>query len=224
MTDFIKNISESFKTKVAEIQANPVNTQGVIINSVPIQQLIRIYNLDRVQSLKVIDNPYTGKVNQDNAKDAELYTSALGTPVVINLKFASVEYTDLLTGRQKFTSELTFDTVLCTVSQAKRIVRTEIQGADGTVKEYIGLDDYSVQINGIICGDNGRYPATEVNALKQMLDAPVAVPVISSFLNRLGIYNVVVMDYAIPQEAGGYSKQDFSITALSDTPLELQIT
>lgn len=224
MADYIKNIAESFREKISEIKANPVNSQGVIIKSVPIQQLIRIYNLDRVQNLKVIDNPYTGKVNQDAQKDAELYTSPLGTPVVINLKFASVEYTDLLTGRQKFTNELTFDTVLCTVSQAKRIVRTEIQGADGTVKEYIGLDDYNVQINGIICGDNGRYPAAEVDALKRMLDAPVAIPVISSYLNRLGVYNVVVQDYSLPQEAGGYSKQDFSIMALSDTPLELQIT
>lgn len=224
MAEYIKNISEGFKTKVGEIKANPVSAQSVIVNSVPIQQLIRIYNLNNVENLKVIDNPYTGKINQDNDKDPELYKSLLGTPVVINLKLEAVRYTDFTTGRTVSTSELIFDTILCTVSQAKRIKTTEIQGADGTVKEYIGLDDYNVQINGIICGSNGKHPAAEVTALKQMLDAPVPIPVVSSFLNRLNIYNIVVMDYTLPQEAGGYSKQDFSIMALSDKPLELQIT
>ena len=85
------------------------------------------------------------------------------------------------------------------------------------------MDDYQVNINGIITGANGVHPADTVTELKKMLDAPVAIPVVSSFLNRLGIYNIVVNDYSIPQVAGGYSKQDFSINAISDAPLELQI-
>jgi hypothetical protein len=39
----------------------------------------------------------------------------------------------------------------------------------------------------------------------------------------MGIYNIVVTDYSMPQNAGGISRQDFSINAISDEPLELQI-
>jgi len=202
-------------------KTEPVSTGGLVVKSVSLQQLVRTFNLQNVRSLNQPANNYEGKINQTTVKDPELYKSALGTPVVIDLTFDSVTYKDFNTNQTKTTDKITFVTVLCTVTQPKKIVKTEIQGADGTVKEYIGLDDYQVSINGIITGANGQRPLSELLALKRMLDAPVPVPVISSFLNNLGIFNVVVNDYTLPQEAGGWSKQDFSINAISDTPLEL---
>ena len=41
-------------------------------------------------------------------------------------------------------------TVLMQVSQEKRIVKTPIQGRDGTIKQYIGLGDYKIKCTGII--------------------------------------------------------------------------
>ena len=195
----------------------------IIIPNEQITNLIRTFNLQNVQVVNTTDNPYNGKIAASPAADPALYKSALGTPVVINLVFDTVTYTNFFTKQSFTTRVLQFDTILCTVSQAKKIIKTEIQGRDGTVKEYIGLDDYQVNINGIITGANGVHPADTVTELKKMLDAPVAIPVVSSFLNRLGIYSIVVNDYSIPQVAGGYSKQDFSINAISDAPLELQI-
>lgn len=220
----------------------PINQDKLVIKGVSVNQLLREYNVQDVSTINLRQvargvnqiavnrtvqqpkNPYEGKINQAISADPELYKSALGTPVVINLEFKSVTYTDLKTKQVKTTDDIVLDTVLCTVAQAKKIVKTEIQGADGTVKEYIGMDDYQVTINGIIVGENRRAPVNEVLALKRMLDAPVAIPVVSSFLNNLGIFSVVVNDYAVPQVAGGISKQDFTINAISDTPIELQIT
>jgi hypothetical protein len=198
-------------------------TQTVVIPSVPLSQLLRTYNVLNVQPLAVRDNPFDGKINQLDNRDPELYKSALGTPVVIDLLFQSVTYTDFIRNRKVTTDELRLQTVLCTVSRASIIIKTQIQGRSGTVKEYISKDDYSISINGIIVGENGQYPEAEALALQRIAEAPVPIPIVSRFLNALEIYNVVVEDYSMPQTAGGISKQDFTIMAISDEPLELQI-
>ena len=234
MPDFLQNIANSnvatnvgntFTEKISEIKNNPVNTQGLVIKSVPLAFLTRAFNMQNVNTIKPPTNPYLGKSDFLTVpRDKELYKSALGTSVVINLIFDSVTYTDINTKKVVTTRRMQFDAVLCTVSQAKKIIKTEIQGFNGTVKEYIGMDDYEVSINGIIAGANGVYPMENVLELKRMLDAPVPIPVTSNFLNNLDIFNIVVADYTLPQEAGGYSTQNFSISAISDTPLELQIS
>jgi hypothetical protein len=199
------------------------NTKTVVIPNVPLTQLVRTFNLVNVQPLAVRDNPYEGKINQLDSRDPELYKSALGTPVIIDLLFQSVTYTDFNKNRQVTTDELRLQTVLCTVSRPSIIIKTQIQGKNGTVKEYISKDDYAVTINGIIVGENGQYPETEALALQRMAEAPVPIPVVSRFLNALEIYNIVVVDYSMPQTAGGISKQDFTLICISDEPLELQI-
>lgn len=193
-----------------------INTGPYIIPSVPVNTLVRAYNLNNVTSLQNTQNPYEGKVGQSATSDPELYKSSLGTPVVIDLTLDSVTYNDFNTNQVKTTDSITFVTVLCTVHQSKNIITTSINNRPGTVKEYIGLGDYEVTINGIITGENGKMPEQEIQALKRMLDAPVAIPVTSRFLNLLGIYYLVVKDYDIPQEPGGISTQPYTIECLSD--------
>lgn len=161
-------------------------------------------------------------ISKSSNRDKELYKSTLGTPVYTNLQFTGKSYT-AQNGEQKSFKTLVFDAVLMTVNQSKNIVTTAIQGRDGTVKEYIGMGDYSLTINGIITGANGHYPADEVRDLKRLLDAPIAIEVVSWYLQNLDIANIVIKDYTIEQVEGGYSYQRFSINALSDTPQEIQI-
>jgi len=166
--------------------------------------------------------PGNYNIPQGSPKDEPLSTSALNTPVYSNIHFLDVEYTDNQ-GRVITTNGKIYDAVLITVSQAKKIITTEIQGRDGTVKEYIGLDDYQVVVNGIITGANGIHPVDEIAQLKKMLDAPVAIDVACAYLQNLGIQSLVVMDYVFEQQAGGYSYQTFSITFKSDVPQQLRL-
>lgn len=200
-----------------------INTGTIVIPNVPVQQLIRTFNLSNVRPLDVRDNPYQGRVNQSDSRDPALYRSALGTPVVIDLTFQSVRYTDFEKNREVSTEQLQLQAVLCTVSRPSIIVKTQIQGRNGTVKEYISKDDFAITINGIIVGENGQFPEAQVISLQRICEAPVAIPVVSRFLNALQIYNIVVEDYTMPQTAGGISKQEFTINAISDQPIELQI-
>ena len=194
-------------------------TKTVVIPNVPVTQLVRAFNVTNVRPFADSNNPYEGVIEQTDNRDK----SALGKLVVIDLLFKSVTYTDFNKNRKVTTDDVRLQTVLCTVSRPSIIIKTQIQGRSGTVKEYISKDDYVITINGIISGQNGQYPEAEALALQRIADAPVAIPVVSRFLNALEIFNIVVEDYSMPQTAGGISKQDFTLNCISDDPLELQI-
>ena len=171
------------------------------------------------------DNPYKGSVPNlayYQQADFPVATSALGTPVYTNIVFKGGRYTNHITGSPTHFDDVELQTVLLGVSQAKKIVKTEIQGRDGTLKEYIGMDDYHITVNAIINGANGHYPAEDVQLLKQMLDAPVTIDVTCDYLLLLGIHCVVVESYSFAQEAGMYSQQKVSINCISDIPIILQ--
>jgi hypothetical protein len=121
-----------------------------------------------------------------------------------------------------------FEQALCTVTRKKNIVKTNIQGLDGSRKEVTGADDFQITITGVICGENGMYPQDKVNALHKFLelkDATNPIDVVSAFLNNIfGIYSIQIEDYNLPQTAGSISKQEFTINAISDRPVQLNIS
>lgn len=156
--------------------------------------------------------------------DTPIATSYLGTPVFADLTLKGGQYVDNITGEQVTFEDIRFEAVLISVDFSARIVKTEIQGRNGTIKEYIGEDDAKVGIQGVICGWNGHYPALEVSKLNEWRKAPIAKAAVSSYLQNLGIQSLVVEDCSIPQIAGGYSYQTFSMNCISDIPVELKIT
>lgn len=172
------------------------------------------------------------QIDQTDNRDTPLdYQSLLNTPVYTNIEFLPGQYETNTKGVFKtFGSNtdgpdrLRFESVLITVSQATKIVKTEIQGRDGTVKEYIGKDDYAVSVNGIITGKNGQRPVDQILSLKKMLDAPIAIEVASSYLQMLDIHYLVLDSWSLGENEGGYSYQTFSMSFLSDVQQELQLT
>lgn len=174
------------------------------------------------KSVRIVKDPEF-VVPQGDAKDGSIGTSALGTLVYANLEFLSESY-ETTPGFQRDTPNMKLEAVLINVVQPKRIIKTQIDGKDGDVKEYIGLGDYEITINGVITGANGVYPADEVARLKQITDAPIPIGVASRYLNNLGINLIVVENCEWIQEAGSYSYQAFTITAVSDIPQEIRIS
>jgi hypothetical protein len=159
-------------------------------------------------------------INKETNADAPIGLSQLGTPVFADLTFLGDTYTDTVNEVTKTVTfkDLKFEAVIMTVNQSKNIVTTQIQGRNGTVKEYIGMGDYGIIINGIITtkNGNGHYPIDEVRDLKLMLNANKPIKVASTYLQNLDIKTIVIKDYEFAQETGGYSYQKFSITAMSD--------
>ncbi len=121
-------------------------------------------------------------------------------------------------------NDIELKTVLISASQASKIVKTEIQGADGACYEYIGKDNYYVTITGVITGDVGVYPLAKVLEIKKMLETPVVIDVVNDWLQNLGIYQLVIESHELPQMAGGISYQNFTLYCTAPTPIELRIS
>lgn len=162
------------------------------------------------------------KSNQTNIQ------SYLGTNVFSNL---NIQY--IIKGENKpQIKRLMVDTALFVVTQTKNIITTPIQGRDGTVKEYISLGDYKVNIKGVIAGYPGTYPQLKAQGaynspVADLIDAcnvNRAVDVESWYLTMFGIYKLVITDFTIGQNEGEFALQPFEISALSDTPFQLDIT
>jgi hypothetical protein len=156
-------------------------------------------------------------LNQDTARKQ----SMLGTPVFSNMEIKDGSWIDS-NGAINTYQGINIDTVLMTVSQSKNIVTTPVQGRDGTVKEYISDGDYSIEVQGVLVSPNGNtYPEEDVNKLTQILRAKEPIRIISEFLDYFGVSDVVVTDYSFPQVQGFRNQQTFTISMLSDTPIEL---
>jgi hypothetical protein len=184
--------------------------------------LLSTFGLQNVNVQTAQPNPFDGQVPDTIVQDTPLYTSPLGTPVMSDITFKGSSYTDNA-GKTVSFDDFQLDLVLINVSQTKKLTETEIQGADGETTEDEGLGPYEITINGILVADNGVSTDDQLYDLHQMLIAPVSVEVVSAYLQNLNIYNIVVKSFSFDQEAGGYSKQSFTITAKSDYPIEVQI-
>ncbi len=165
---------------------------------------------------------YKAGMPKENGEGKSYGVSRLGTPVFSNLDISAFSYTTN-SGRQIDVPAINFDTVLFTVNQQKNIITTDLQGRNSSVKEYISDKDYQIEIMGVLNAENRNFPLEDLQDLIAMLKAPVSLSINSWYLDLFGISNLVVMSYDIGQEEGKYSNQSFSISCLSDVPIELQI-
>jgi len=181
-----------------------------------------IITADEARKKQQGNNPFNGQINAGQSDTPLLYKSELGTQVMADVTFKSVSWTDVK-GKRHVTKQQTFQAILIDLTFPRNIVKTEIQGRNGAVKEYIGEGDAQIAFRGVITGQNGQYPESKVQDLMQLLKAPIPIEVICSHLNNKGVFSIVFEDRTLSQEEGGYSYQTFSLNAISDIPIELQI-
>jgi hypothetical protein len=172
---------------------------------------------------KGVGNFPGGVFTGDGGRSNYLYLSAqLGNPVMSDFATLPFNYTNInAPSKSIFVPPLVIEKVLYTVKFPKHIIKTEISGRVGSVKEYINTGDAEINIKGTIYGPNGTYPEEDVIALITLCQAPVSFAVTSWYLLNFNITNLVITGYSVPQEAGGISYQNFELNCLSDVPVEL---
>ena len=158
----------------------------------------------------------------DIPTDEVIATSQLGTPVFDNLVFESGSFLNAQNDNIAYEG-MTINTVLFDVRQSKNIVKTFINGRNGSIKEFVSDGDFDVTMRLVLVSDfQNVYPEAEVNTLKNILKVPDSIKVTSKYLNRLGIFELVITDYSLPQREGFYHMQLAQINAISETPFEIR--
>lgn len=155
--------------------------------------------------------------------DKEIKKSSLGTPIYDDLTLSMDSHIDNA-GNQIRYQTITLDNVLISVSQANKIVRTDISGRDGSVFEFIGRDDRRISISGIIVGNNLERPIDRITELEEILNSVIPIQVTCKFLNQLGITDLIIDSSELPQQEGGYAYQQFTIQCYEFIPHELRLT
>lgn len=109
--------------------------------------------------------------------------------------------------------------LLLSIRQEKNIVKTAVQGRNGTVKELISDGDYSVSIRGIILpneDEDNDYPLEAVARIRELCSIPAAIPIESELLNMLGIYALVIELVEFIDTEATPNIQAFTMACVSD--------
>ena len=131
----------------------------------------------------------------------------------------------LIFKRQKASEkDLLIPEAIVAVTKKKRIVKTEVVGGSGTVKELIGDDDLDITITvGVVATDDegymiDEYPGKEMKEIQKFLDAKT-IDIWSPFLQLFdidgGTMKVVVESYDVIQSTHT-NRQVITINAISD--------
>ncbi len=110
---------------------------------------------------------------------------------------------------------------LINVTQVKNIVKTNINGSDGTIKEFINNDDYQITIKATIVGQGiDVYPADEIKNLMYFFKLKTNINIYSTILNKyFGLDTIVITDYSIGQiEVGMRNVQSVEFNCITDNP------
>lgn len=153
---------------------------------------------------------------QEVEQEESVGSSLLGTPVMDYIEFPGGKYIDL-DGAEITYSGLKIDMAILEVNLPRNIVKTPIQGRNGTVKEYISDSDYEISIKGVINNSLNIAPLDDIVVFRYIMQAPLAIDIVSQFLNEaFDIDKIVVTSSNIAQVKGVRQNLEFSINAISD--------
>mgnify|MGYP006316729133 CR=1 FL=1 len=126
--------------------------------------------------------------------------------------------------RQTGPTFVKLDAVTTMVSQSKNIVKTQVQGRNSTIKEYISDNDYDITIKGVITSEAIRHsPDEDLENLLNLMSLPNEIVIVSNYLALFKIQYVVVESFNISQIEGYTNQVAIDIKLISDEPIELKL-
>lgn len=187
------------------------------------------------QQIRQITPDFRGSTLANSNFEEENFdkTSLFGTPVFSNFEIKAGEYTDLEGNIIQFEG-IRIDNIMFDVTQERNIVRTQISGRNGTIKQFISDGDLVINCNGELTGrtvqENNGFslswlvgaPEEEVRKLKAITSVPREIEVISEFLDFFNVTTVVISQPSFSQKEGSREGILFQMQMYSDTPIELK--
>lgn len=158
----------------------------------------------------------------EKAQVPDLY-NWMGLPVFDTVTFDTLSY-KTNDGKLIGVGKMQMTNCMHVVNMVKNIIRTPVAGADGTVKEYIGLSDYNITLSGWLVSKYANTPPElEIKQLYEFCKAPVPIGVYSNFLAYFEIFSIVIEgEPSFTQIEGTRNAIQFTINCVSDKPFEVE--
>lgn len=175
-------------------------------------------NLGYMSAAKTI--PDSSGFEVETMSDAELEdvvrTNATGVPMVLPLRFQLEE-----SGAQEWLFPME---PMISVNGQNILVRRNVSKGKirGSIKERWTQDDYSVRIEGILMGMDGKYPEADVAKLRSFCEAG-HVKALNPLLEIFGISQLAIESWDIPFTSGTIN-QNYTIQAYSDDIYKLLLS
>lgn len=175
-------------------------------------------NLGYMSAAKTI--PDSSGFDMETMSDAELEdvvrTNATGVPMVLPLRFQLEE-----SGAQEWLFPME---PMISVNGQNILVRRNVSKGKirGSIKERWTQDDYSVRIDGILMGMDGKYPEADVAKLRSFCEAG-HVKALNPLLEIFGISQLAIESWDIPFTSGTIN-QNYTIQAYSDDIYKLLLS
>lgn len=168
---------------------------------------------------------FNPEVKTDFINEDELLKSVYGTPIIYPVQFRGGEYPvyDWYGKPKKREYEDLWlpGTTMLDFARAKNIIKTNVLGANGTVKEIFGFDDWHIRIR-MLCIDDHNYSASQyVDKIQDWFEIAGGINVFGSILSKKEIYNIVLEDIDIKTITGSPGVIPIEITASSNEPVEI---
>lgn len=175
-------------------------------------------NLGYMSAAKTI--PDSSGFDVETMSDAELEdvvrTNATGVPMVLPLRFQLEE-----SGAQEWLFPME---PMISVNGQNILVRRNVSKGKirGSIKERWTQDDYSVRIEGILMGMDGKYPEADVAKLRSFCEAG-HVKALNPLLEIFGISQLAIESWDISFTSGTIN-QNYTIQAYSDDIYKLLLS
>lgn len=175
-------------------------------------------NLGYLSAAKTI--PDCSEFNVENMTDEELEdvvrTNARGIPMVLPLRFQLEE-----SGSKEWLFPLE---PMISLNGQNILTRRHVSKGNikGSIKERWTQDDYTVRIEGLLMGEDGKYPEEDVSRLRTFCEAG-HVKALNPLLEIFGISQLAIESWDIPFTSGT-ANQNYSIQAYSDDIYKLLLS
>lgn len=175
-------------------------------------------NLGYISAAKTI--PDSSGFDVETMSDAELEdvvrTNATGVPMVLPLRFQLEE-----SGAEEWLFPM--EPMISLNGQNILVRRNVSKGRiKGSIKERWTQDDYSVRIEGILLGTDGKYPDADVAKLRSFCEAG-HVKALNPLLEIFSISQLAIESWDIPFTSGTIN-QNYTIQAYSDDIYKLLLS
>lgn len=150
---------------------------------------------------------------QSGVAEGYLVSSLTGLPILN--RYCELSYTN---DRIGFDKSMILESIFISCERTKNIVKNQIIGLNGTVKEFINSGDYTITIAGTLASDNKYlYPEDQMIDLIDFCNIEDSISIGNDYLNKLfQIDNIVIESFSFSQSDSYSNIVMFTMNCLSD--------